>query len=548
MTNAEYIEAIGARCSRRTYSHTPPDPRVLEILQEMVDAVNRQSGLSFRLLADGTAPFTLFTGKFALVAVCGPDTEWARIQSGYFGESIVLQCVYHGLGTCWVTGTYNENKLYQMLDLPRDLRLYGVITIGNVKPGKSMKEKMMYNATHKTNKPYQKMMEACDRALPEPYVFAMQMVEKAPSATNRRCVRFRYEEGKISASVDAPYSDKSLDFGIAQLHFQLGAAHKGVQGKWNKKGEFVTDDKVIKFPTQSEGKKKMSKTAVKKEKKKWSTGKKVAVILCSVLLALILIVVSGGLIYLHNYCQVKDYTVTAMGNHDVTLIAHRGFRAVAPENTLPAFEEAGKAGFTGAECDTYRTKDGVWVISHDSHTYRMMDQHAFVEKKTYDELLTYNTDNGVNIDQYPNLKICTLEDYLKTCVQYNMTAVIELKGKNNTEHYDEIMKLVADTGAKPLFISFHLENLQQIRKLSQDVPVWYLVQKIDDQAIADAKALGGECGIDFNGNKDENTKEVVQKCLDAGLEVGAWTIDDMDTLQSLKDKGVTYITTDSITY
>ena len=96
----------------------------------------------------------------------------------------------------------------------------------------------------------------------------------------------------------------------------------------------------------------MSKTAVKKEKKKWSTGKKVAVILCSVLLALILIVVSGGLIYLHNYCQVKDYTVTAMGNHDVTLIAHRGFRAVAPENTLPAFEEAGKAGFTGAECDT----------------------------------------------------------------------------------------------------------------------------------------------------------------------------------------------------
>ena len=73
------------------------------------------------------------------MAVCGPDTEWARIQSGYFGESIVLQCVYHGLGTCWVTGTYNENKLYQMLDLPRDLRLYGVITIGNVKPGKSMK-------------------------------------------------------------------------------------------------------------------------------------------------------------------------------------------------------------------------------------------------------------------------------------------------------------------------------------------------------------------------------------------------------------------------
>ena len=143
----------------------------------------------------------------------------------------------------------------------------------------------------------------------------------------------------------------------------------------------------------------MSKTAVKKEKKKWSTGKKVAVILCSVLLALILIVVSGGLIYLHNYCQVKDYTVTAMGNHDVTLIAHRGFRAVAPENTLPAFEEAGKAGFTGAECDTYRTKDGVWVIDNDSNTYRKMEQHAFVERKTYKA--QYTSTSHKDITQQP---------------------------------------------------------------------------------------------------------------------------------------------------
>ena len=130
-----------------------------------------------------------------------------------------------------------------------------------------------------------------------------------------------------------------------------------------------------------------------------------------------------------------------------------------------------------------------------------------MEKKTYDELLTYNTDNGVNIDQYPNLKICTLEDYLKTCVQYNMTAVIELKGKNNTEHYDEIMKLVADTGAKPLFISFHLENLQQIRKLSQDVPVWYLVQKIDDQAIADAKLWAESAALTLTATRTRTPRK-----------------------------------------
>lgn len=284
-------------------------------------------------------------------------------------------------------------------------------------------------------------------------------------------------------------------------------------------------------------------------KKKWSKKKKVLVIVLCVVAFLFVAALSAGLGVLHWYCKTADYTVTPVSNvQNVTLIAHRGFRGVAPENTLPAFEEAGKAGYWGAECDTYRTKDGVWVITHDVNTYRMMDKTANIEKKTYEELLQFTTDNGVNIDKYPDLKICTLEDYLKTCVQYDMKAVIELKGKNNTEHYDEIMKLIAETGADAMFISFHLENLQEMRKLDGSCTVWYLVQEIDEESIELAKSLGGDCGIDFNGNKKKNTAEVVQKCIDAGLAVGAWTIDDADTCNRLVEMGVPYITTDCLTY
>lgn len=249
MTNDQYLEAIAMRTSRRTYRSHFPDADTKAVIREMVDCVNEAAGLRFVFIEDGTAPFTLFTGSFCLIAVCAADTEQARIQCGYYGETIVLQCAFHGLGTCWVTGTYNENKLYEMLGLPKDIRLYGVITVGLVKPEKSLKEKMMYKATHKNSRPYQKMFTACDKKLPEYYVFAMQQVEKAPSATNRRCVKFRYEDGLISAAVDEPYSDQSLDFGIAQLHFQLGAAAKGMRGAWNRRGEFVTEaQKVIQFP------------------------------------------------------------------------------------------------------------------------------------------------------------------------------------------------------------------------------------------------------------------------------------------------------------
>src|SRR5437588_1347278 len=46
---------------------------------------------------------------------------------------------------------------------------------------------------------------------------------------------------------------------------------------------------------------------------------------------------------------------------------HRGARAIYPENTIPAFEYAIKAGADVLEMDVAVTKDGVLVISHDPH-------------------------------------------------------------------------------------------------------------------------------------------------------------------------------------
>lgn len=282
-----------------------------------------------------------------------------------------------------------------------------------------------------------------------------------------------------------------------------------------------------------------------KEKKKWSKKKKIVVITLSVLLTLIVLVVIVGVCVLNWYCKTEDYTLLKT-QQQVTLVAHRGYRAVAPENTTAAFEEAGKAGFWGAECDIYRTADGVWIVSHDTHTYRMMDQSAWVEKKTYDELMEMTVDNGSNIEDYPDLKFCSLEEYLQICRDYNMVAVIELKGKKNTEHYDEIIDLVEQYGVESVYISFHFENLEKIRELT-DSQVYYLVQKIEDEDIELAKTLEN-CGIDFNGEKEANFENgMIQKCMDNGLAVGAWTIDDTELLDKLVDNGVTLITTDNIT-
>lgn len=248
MTNAQYVEAIEKRHSRRAYKGKPLAPEIMEIVSEMVDAVNKEAGLDFTFIEDATPAFRIFTGKFSMIVVAGPDNQKSREDCGFYGESIVLQCVYHGLGTCWVSGTYNENKVYEMVKLSNEKRIYGVIVIGYAKPNYSVIEKTMYNATHKKNKTYQDMFEACDSKLPEAYAYGMKLVEMGPSAVNRRPVKFRYENGVLSGSVDEPYSDKSVDFGIAKLHFMIGAREKGVNGKWSYENTFVeTQGQRIKF-------------------------------------------------------------------------------------------------------------------------------------------------------------------------------------------------------------------------------------------------------------------------------------------------------------
>lgn len=254
MNNKEYIEAIELRRSRRTYATVPLDDATKAVINDMITAVNESANLAFEFIDDASPAFKLFTGKFSAVAVCAGDSEKDRIKCGYYGELIVLQCAFHSLGTCWVTGTYDENKILSMLNLPKNIRLYGVIVIGYVKDKLSTKEKLIHSVTHKKNMPYQKMLEVCDRKLPEHYDYAMQMVGKAPSGTNSKPVRFKYENGVISAYVEDPYSEKSISFGIAQLHFCIGAAAKGVNGSWDFTGKFIpnSDCEIIKFSSENE--------------------------------------------------------------------------------------------------------------------------------------------------------------------------------------------------------------------------------------------------------------------------------------------------------
>ena len=176
-----------------------------------------------------------------------------------------------------------------------------------------------------------------------------------------------------------------------------------------------------------------------------------------------------------------------------------------------------------------------------------MDKSLVIELSTMEQLNKATIDFGHNVDKYPGLKICPLEDYIKECAKYNMHAVIELKYNRNREHYGEIVDMLRKYNVDASFIAFDYEDIVEIRKIS-DYMVFLLVNDIRDEHIDMVKSLENS-GISFDCDHEKNRDGVmIKKVLDAGLHTACWSAKDFETVKMMYDYGTEYITTDCITY
>ncbi len=78
-------------------------------------------------------------------------------------------------------------------------------------------------------------------------------------------------------------------------------------------------------------------------------------------------------------------SLTAQSKH-VVVISHRGEHLHHPENTMPAFEAAYKAGADFIEVDIRTTSDGKLVLMHDGTTERTAGVKNEIAKMTFDEV------------------------------------------------------------------------------------------------------------------------------------------------------------------
>ena len=225
-------------------------------------------------------------------------------------------------------------------------------------------------------------------------------------------------------------------------------------------------------------------------------------------------------------------------------VAHRGYSNYAPENSIPAFELAGKIGFWGIETDISETSDGQFVCMHDEDIDRTTDGTGMVGDYTLEQLAAFRIDKGNYVKTTENLKIPTLKEYLDICVKYDCVAVVEIK---NVQNFDSFLNVITDSGiADRCIITGELEAMKEIRARNSSIPVMtigYTPAPYTDN-LEHIVEIPDNRGVLYNYPQVDKT--AIDILHQQGIYCGVWSVDDVDTARQYVDYGADFIVTNEI--
>ena len=253
------------------------------------------------------------------------------------------------------------------------------------------------------------------------------------------------------------------------------------------------------------------------------------------------------------YAKAKDgsgvrgkykITVFRLKHSDAHWVAHRGLALDATENTLAAFEKAGKAGFWGAECDIWETR------RDEAGDFDLVLQHDDTYKRIYGKSDHVWDIEAQDVREVISPEVCFLKEYLSVCRSYDMVPVIEMKEKSDGSHCltaEGVEKMLNDIeqvyGTENMPTLLDSSNADVVRFISYNINVLKLIKStvyercgvipytgviIKDEppeGVIDAADEENRLfAIDIN--KNSFTPAIYQQCLDNGLSTGIWAYND----------------------
>lgn len=218
------------------------------------------------------------------------------------------------------------------------------------------------------------------------------------------------------------------------------------------------------------------------------------------------------------------------------VFAHRGGSALAPENTMAAFENGMALGADGLELDVHLSRDGVVVVHHDATLDRTTTLRGPLAARTAEELGRARVPTLASVlARFPGVPI-----------------IIEIK-VNTDAMAEAVLAVVGAAGASARVClgSFGLRVLRKARALDPSIATsaareevrWALYRSWCRWPVRRA-AYNGYQVPEWSGRTHVVSKQFVDDAHRAGLQVQVWTVDDEALARRLLDWGVDALITD----
>lgn len=250
------------------------------------------------------------------------------------------------------------------------------------------------------------------------------------------------------------------------------------------------------------------------------------------------IVVVIGVNFAYNFADRRGVLHMGLDN-PVEVTAHRGYSAVYPENTIPAFKGAIQVGADWAELDVQQTADGEVIVMHDSNLKRTTGLDKEVWQVTWNEIK--DLDNGSWFDKkYQTVRIPTLEEVLKVC-RGKIHLNIEIKPSGHDKDLEEqVAKLLKKYHMRDTCVvsSLKYDSLRKIKQADDSIETAYIT----------SVSYGNFTDLEYaDGYSVESTllsKSFVNKAQKTGKQIYVWTVNSEERLEKVVGMGIDNVITD----
>ena len=230
------------------------------------------------------------------------------------------------------------------------------------------------------------------------------------------------------------------------------------------------------------------------------------------------------------------------------IFAHRGGGSLAPENTLAAIRTGQGLGYAAHEFDVKLARDAVSILLHDATLQRTTSGRGRAADLDWAELAKLDAGSWHSAP-FRGEKIPTFEEAARLLRSQGTMANVEIKPTPGAEVETgervarDAARLWTDAEVPPLLSSFSFEALMAAKDAAPELPRGWLASELTPE---DWPRLASLEAVSFHTDHRKLRIPDIVRLHDKGYRVMVYTVNDVETAETLLEAGVDGLFTDNL--